>query len=63
MVLMGALPLDLTLLFSRMDGAFRFTGNSTCLTIEMLDRRIGQRRMRPERRFKPGMDGGPAAAS
>ena len=31
-------PWDLTLLFSRMDGAFRFTGNSTCLTIEMLDR-------------------------
>ena len=45
--MMGALPpspRDLTLLFSRMDGAFRFTGNSTCLTIEMLDRRIGQRR-------------------
>ena len=37
MVLMGALPptpRDLTLLFSRMDGAFLFTRNSTCRTIE-----------------------------
>src|SRR5208282_4680357 len=36
-------PWDLSLSFSRMD-AFRFTGNSTCRTIERLDRRIGQRR-------------------
>jgi hypothetical protein len=45
--MMGALPpnpRDLALLFSRMDDAFCFTGNSTCRTIEMLDRRIGQRR-------------------
>src|SRR5580658_1494478 len=45
-VIMGALPptpRDLTLLFSRMD-AFCFTEKRTCLTIEMLDRRIGQRR-------------------
>src|SRR5580704_608032 len=44
--LMGALPpnpRDLPLLFSRMDDAFRFTGNSIRRTIEMLDRRIGQR--------------------
>src|ERR1700694_4427214 len=45
-LMMGALPptpRDLALLFSRMD-AFLFTENSTCRTIEMLDRRIGQRR-------------------
>src|SRR6266446_1599085 len=36
-------PRDLPLLFSRMD-AFRFTRNGTCRTIEMLARRIGQRR-------------------
>ena len=44
--MMGALPpnpRDLSLLFSRMD-AFCFTRNGTCRTIEMLDRRIGQRR-------------------
>ena len=33
----------ITAFFTRMD-AFRFTENRTCLTIEMLDRRIGQRR-------------------
>src|ERR1700683_3830981 len=46
LVLMGALPpnpRDLALSFSRMD-VFLFTGNSTCRTIERLDRRIGQRR-------------------
>ena len=44
--MMGALPpnpRDLALLFSRMD-AFLFTENSTCRTIELLARRIGQRR-------------------
>src|SRR5260370_3599230 len=44
--LTGALPpnpRDLALLFSRMD-AFCFTRNGTCRTIEMLDRRVGQRR-------------------
>src|SRR6266446_9913986 len=44
--MMGALPpnpRELALLFSRMD-AFLFTENSTCRTIEMLARRIGQRR-------------------
>src|ERR1700682_4794292 len=44
--LMGALPPsppDLALLFSRMD-AFLFTENTTCRTIEMLARRIRQRR-------------------
>jgi hypothetical protein len=44
--MMGALPpnpRDLELLFSRMD-AFCFTRNGACRTIEMLARRIGQRR-------------------
>jgi len=44
--MMGALPpdpRDLALLFSRMD-AFRFTPNRIRRKIEMLDRRIGQRR-------------------
>src|SRR5579864_753143 len=36
-------PWDLSLSFSRMD-AFLFTANGTCRTIEMLDRKIGQRR-------------------
>src|SRR5260370_6612510 len=36
-------PRDLAPLFSRMDDAFRFTGNRTSRTIEMLDRRVGQR--------------------
>src|SRR5580658_6191720 len=36
-------PWDLPLLFSRMD-AFRFTRNGTCRTIDLLARRIGQRR-------------------
>ena len=55
-------PWDLSLSFSRMD-VFFFTANGTCRTIEMLDRNIGQRAgMRPERRFKPGMDGGLTAA-
>jgi hypothetical protein len=36
-------PWDLSLLFSRMD-VFLFTANGTCRTIEMLDRKIGQRR-------------------
>src|SRR6202163_3172600 len=36
-------PRDLSLLLSRMD-AFRFTRNGACRTIEMLDRRTGQRR-------------------
>jgi hypothetical protein len=36
-------PRDLSLFSSRMD-AFRFTRNGTCRTIEMLARRIGQRR-------------------
>jgi len=47
MVLMGAPPpnpRDLALLFSRMDGAFLFTRNGTCRTIDLLARRIGQRR-------------------
>src|SRR6267143_330762 len=45
-VMMGALPpnpRDLSLLFSRMD-VFFFTAHGTCRTIEMLDRKIGQRR-------------------
>src|SRR5579864_2042046 len=45
-VMMGALPpnpRDLSLLFSRMDGFF-FTAHGTCRTIEMLDRKVGQRR-------------------
>src|SRR5579864_3937646 len=44
--LMGALPpnpRDLAQFSARMD-AFLFTENSTCRTIEMLDRRVGQRR-------------------
>ena len=36
-------PWDLSLLFSRMD-AFCFTRNGTCRTIDLLARRIGQRR-------------------
>src|ERR1700719_2400392 len=36
-------PRDLSLSFSRMD-SFRFTRNGACRTIEMLARRIGQRR-------------------
>src|SRR5215469_2255190 len=36
-------PWDLTLFASRVD-AFRFTDDGDCRTIEMLDRRIGQRR-------------------
>ena len=36
-------PWDLSLSFSRMD-VFLFTANGTCRTIEMLDRKIGQRR-------------------
>src|SRR5579864_6838880 len=36
-------PRDLSLLFSRMD-VFFFNAHSTCRTIEMLDRNIGQRR-------------------
>ena len=43
---MGALPpnpRDLALLFSRM-GAFRFTRNGACRTIDLLARRIGLRR-------------------
>src|ERR1700674_1841978 len=45
-LMMGAPPpnlRDLSLLLSRMD-AFRFTRNGACRTIEMLDRRTGQRR-------------------
>src|SRR5229473_4873785 len=44
--IMGALPpspRDLAQFSARMD-AFLFTENSTCRTIEMLDRRVGQRR-------------------
>ena len=44
--MMGALPpnpRELALLFPRMD-AFLYTENSTCRTIELLARRIGQRR-------------------
>jgi hypothetical protein len=44
--MMGALPptpRDLSHLFSRMD-VFFFTAHGTCRTIEMLDRKIGQRR-------------------
>ena len=36
-------PWDLPLLLSRMD-AFCFTRNGTCRTIDLLARRIGQRR-------------------
>src|SRR5579864_988604 len=46
MILMGALPpnpRDLALFSSRMDGFF-FSGLRSCLTMERLDRRIGQRR-------------------
>jgi hypothetical protein len=46
MIIMGALPpspRDLALSLSRMD-TFLFTGNRACRKIEMLDRRIGQRR-------------------
>src|SRR5579872_835341 len=45
-VMMGALPpnpRDLALFFTRMDG-FSFTAHGTCRTIEMLDRKTGQRR-------------------
>ncbi len=46
MIIMGALPpypRALALFSSRMDG-FYFSGLRSCLTMERLDRRVGQRR-------------------
>ena len=62
--MMGALPpnpRDLALFFSRMDD-FSFLVTATAVQWRGLIGRQGDAGMRPERRIKPGMDGGLRAA-
>src|SRR5690242_17452383 len=55
-------PCDLSLSFSRMD-VFALLQTATAVQSRGLIGRQGNAGMRPERRFKPGMDGGLTAAS
>jgi len=54
-------PWDLSLSFSRMD-VFPLLQTATAVQSRGLIGRQGYAGMRPERRFKPGMDGGLTAA-